>query len=370
MSFHAVVFAGGVGQRLWPLSRKNSPKQFSPLIGEKSSIQQAVERLRQVTAPEKIFVGTNQRYKNILLEQLPEIPEHNFILEPARRDVGAAVALAFFTLQREGVTGPVIFQWSDHYVTQAQTLIDFFQRAGELLSQDDRRIIVIGQKPRFANDNLGWIKVEQEKGRIGNEPYYTFGEWRYRPPPAACRQMFADSEAEGTWVWNTGHFVSTVEFVTESFLTLSAQSRELALGVNEIVSYRGTPIQQQKLDELYPKLPMLSFDDVFLKAVPREQALLFSGQLGWVDPGNLYALKEALQAAQQDTVARGKVVHLRASDSFIVNTTERPVVALGVSGLILVEMPDVTLLVDKNSVRQLGDVLRELERDPELKPLL
>lgn len=351
---HAVVFAGGVGQRLWPLSRRNTPKQFAPLIGTQSSIQLAVERLRRRVSPERIYVGTNRLYAGILSEQLPGIPARNFILEPARRDVAAAVALAFFSMQKDGIRGPAIFQWSDHYVKASDALLELFDAATRLMEEDGDRIVVIAERPRFANDNLGWIELGDRRGSVGEHPYHTFGKWVYRPAPDLCQQMFAS----GGYVWNTGHFVTSVEFMTSSFRRLAP---ELAAAVEEIVSYRGTPAETAKLEELFPKLPALHFDQAFLERVPRHQALLFQGDLGWVDPGNLYSLKEALEESPGSTVTRGNVVALDTKDSFIYNGGERPVVVMGTSGMIVVEMPDVTLVIDKSSVRNLGALLTELE---------
>ena len=118
-----ILFAGGVGQRLWPLSRRNSPKQFAALIGSKSSFQIAFERLKNFVPVERIFVATNRAYVETLQGQAPGIPTRNFILEPTRRDVAAAVALAFFSLQKDGNRGPVLFQWTDNYVSNPGQLV-------------------------------------------------------------------------------------------------------------------------------------------------------------------------------------------------------------------------------------------------------
>jgi mannose-1-phosphate guanylyltransferase len=351
---HAILFAGGAGQRLWPLSRRNSPKQFTPLMGTQSSIQLAVERLTHVVPPANIFVGTNRAYADILRTQLPALPERNYILEPSRRDVAAAVGLAFFTLEKDGVRGPVIFQWSDHYVSQADTLLKLFGAGKHLVETGGAGLVIIAQQPGFANDNLGWIHVGEPLGTANGEEYFGFGEWAYRPSRERCQEMFQSRQ----WVWNTGHFVTSVEFMTGQF---RSRAPALAKQIEEIVSFRGTPQERAKLDELYPLLESNNFDDVILKQIPRDKAFLLRGELGWVDPGNLNALKEVLQASPEQTVTRGNVVQLNTKDSFIYNGTDRPIAVMGVSNVIVVEMPDVTLVIDKASVRDLGTLLKELE---------
>src|SRR5262245_17719164 len=106
----ALLLAGGAGQRLWPLSRRNTPKQFTPLIWSKSSFRMAVERLTTIVPADRIYVATNAKYGTILATEVPEIPARNYFLEPTRRDVAAAVALAFFALEKDGVRGPFVFQ--------------------------------------------------------------------------------------------------------------------------------------------------------------------------------------------------------------------------------------------------------------------
>ena len=163
-------------------------------MGTQSSIQLAVERLTHIVEPANIFVGTNRAYADILRTQLPALPESNYILEPSRRDVAAAVALAFFTLEKDGVRGPVIFQWSDHYVSQADTLLKLFAAGKQLVETGAAGLVIIAQQPGFANDNLGWINVGDQLGTANAGPdavpYFGFGEWAYRPSRERCQEMF------------------------------------------------------------------------------------------------------------------------------------------------------------------------------------
>ena len=350
----ALLLAGGTGQRLWPLSRKNSPKQFAPLIGQKSSFQLAVERLAATVPSERMYVATNRAYEATLKAQAPALPAHNFILEPCRRDVAAAVALAFFSMEKDGVGGPFMFQWSDNYVKNTAVLERAIQCGRALVERDPKRMVFLGEKPRYASENLGWIELGDKLGEHEGMPYYGFRSWQYRPPKARCEDMLAS----GNFVWNSGYFVTTVEFMTAAFRT---HAPELAERIEEIVQYRGTPRERAKLDELYPKVPSVHFDVAILERLPREQAFLLQADLGWSDPGNLYSLKEALQESSEASVLRGDVVELGTRDSFVYNLTgERVVAVMGLDGVIVVDTPEVLLVVHKDSVRNLGDLLKKL----------
>jgi mannose-1-phosphate guanylyltransferase len=354
-TFGALLLAGGTGQRLWPLSRTSSPKQFAPLIGDRSSFQLAVSRLLASVEPNRLYVGTNRKYESVLRAQAPDVPPRNFILEPCRRDVAAAVALAFFSMEKDGVGGPFLFQWADNYVRNVAALERAIACGRELIEQDPARMVFVGERPRFASENLGWIELGEQLGELSGQAYHAFHSWQYRPSKARCEEMLAS----GRYVWNSGYFVTSVEFMTNAFRSLCP---DLARGVEEIVSHRGTSRYEAELSRLYPLLPALHFDTAVLERLPREQAVLIQADLGWSDPGNLYSLKEALQESAEASVGHGSVVELKTEDCLLYAGAGKPVAAMGLSGVIVVDTPDVLLVLHKDSVRHLGDLLEELRR--------
>lgn len=353
---YALLFAGGVGQRLWPISRKNSPKQFSPLMGEKSSLQLAVERLRRVISPENIFISTNLRYASLLTEQVPEIPKENFILEPVRRDLAAAVAFSFSRLHKQGITGPIYFQWADNFVRYDDRLLEAIDAGRELIVEDPNRIIFLGEVPRFASENLGYIEHGNEIGSVWNIPYYEFKSWAYRPSLDRSIQMVK----AGNFLWNAGFFVTTVEFIVAQYKFLAP---EITKVIDEILSYEGTPKADQKLNELYPTIPSMHFDESFLMRLQPTQAVLIKVNLGWSDPGSLYGLKEALQTSDESNVTQGDVVAVHVKDSLVINEEEHKTISvMGLNGIMIVNTPDALLIIDKDSVRNIKTLIDELEQ--------
>ncbi len=352
---HALLFAGGFGQRLWPISRKSRPKQFSALMGTKSFLRLAVERILPIVPFQRIYISTNEKFAQIILEQLPELPPENLILEPQRRDLAAAAALAFFTLEKRGIGGPIYFQWSDNYVGNEQGLRDAIQVGQELIAQDGDRIVFIGQTPRFASENLGWIEHGEAIGTISDIPCYAFRSWSYRPTPEVCRQMFES----GRYTWNSGFFATTMEFVLSTFRRASP---ELSAVAEEIVSYDGTDQAQAKLRELYVKMPILHFDDAFLTQVKPQQAVILKIDLDWTDPGTLYGLKEALASSQSANVTQGTVIDVDCTDGLFINEEAHKTMAvMGLEGVMVVNTSDVTLVISKDAVRYIGKILDQLK---------
>ena len=209
-----VIFAGGSGRRLWPISLKSSPKQFEPIIGEQSTVQLAVDRVVDLVGAENVYISTNQLYLPIMAEQLPMIPQENLIGEPMRRDLAAAVGLAMVHLAHSADPNePVAILWGDNYMDEVATFQRVLQSAARLVANDQAKITFMGETPRFANDNLGWIGMSGRLVEIDGQPYYGFESLNYRPPMDQCRQMFA----AGTHVWNTGYFVTTTGYVLEQY---------------------------------------------------------------------------------------------------------------------------------------------------------
>ena len=351
----AILFAGGVGQRLWPLSRRNSPKQFLPLEGSQSAFQLAVQTLSRLVNYDEIFIATNQQYVDSLCSQTPQIPRQNFLLEPVRRDLAAAVALAFFSLEHDGHSGPVVFQWADNYVKNQENLISALGSASDLIMKDPRRIVVIGEKPRFANEHLAWIEPGEQLGIADGFPYFAFRSVTHGPPKAAAEGMYVESR----YAWNAGYFVSSVEFITESFRTLAPALTEIN---EQIAERRGQPDEAPVLQSLYPTAPMIGFDEAILERLSASKAVLLPVDLGWSSLGSLYSLKQLLQTSIDETVGVGHQVELDSHDSLLYNQESgKLVVAMGLDGIIVVNTPDVVLVIQKDSVGNLGKLLEQVE---------
>jgi mannose-1-phosphate guanylyltransferase len=355
-----VIFAGGSGRRLWPLSRQKSPKQFEPIIGEKSTLRLAVDRVEPVYGAENIFISTNEAYVDIIRKQLPELPASNVIGEPTRRDLAAAVGLAMAHLaqatpEKAQDSEPVAILWGDNYMDQVDVFRRVLDGAEKLIASQQAKIIFMGETPRFANDQLGWIGLGEEQGSVNGRPYYGFKSLRYRPPLAECQRMFA----ENTHVWNTGYFVTTIGFVRKQYQQLQPN---MWAGLKEIEETIGQPNYQETLHRVYPNFDVISFDDAILHDVEPDDALVLHGEMGWSDPGTLYALKEAINPDLNANVTKGKVITEQSADSLVFNyEPDKLVAVIGLEGMIVVNTEDAILVVHKDNIPLVKKVVNDLE---------
>ncbi len=355
-----IIFAGGSGRRLWPISRQKSPKQFEPIIGSKSTLQLAVDRVLATYGADNIYISTNEKYIDIVIRQLPQIPKKNIIGEPVRRDLAAAVGLSIAHLangmeHKKEANEPIAILWGDNYMDQVPNFLKVLGTAEKLLLQNQAKIFFIGETPRFANQNLGWLSLGEKAGEINGEPYFHYGSLTYRPQLELCQKMFE----EKTHVWNTGYFVTSLGFIRRLY-------KQYQPGIASILAQIERSIGQhnylETLHNLYPQIDVASFDDAILKHVEPNQALILHSRMGWSDPGTLYALKEALNPDMKVNVVKGLVIDEKSRDSLIYNyESDKLVVTVGLDGMIVVNTEDAILVVHKDQIPMVKQVINGLE---------
>lgn len=346
-----IIFAGGHGLRMWPISRKNSPKQFEQMFDGKSTLQLMVERVKSVCKAEDIYISTNRNYEEIIKRQIPDLPAQNIIYEPSKRDLAPAVGLNIFKLQHEGYKEPIAILWSDHLVKKTEEFRNALKFGEKLIQEQPARFVFIGETPRFANNNLGWINIGKKVNNLEDLDLFSFKGWTYRPGIKLCNQLFRSGNA----LWNTGYFVTSVDFVVDMY---RKHAPEMSRDLEKIV------VNPTLIDELYPSLESISFDDAIVVRTPKDKAVVIKVDMGWSDPGSLYALKEALVVNTDDNFVKGRAITLDTRDSMIYNQNDAQfVTAIGLDGFIVVNTGDTILVCHKDRVQDIKKLLKQVEEE-------
>ena len=341
-----LIFAGGAGTRLWPISRKSSPKQFEILKGDKSTIAMALDRVESFGV-ENVYVSTNDKYVDLVCTHLPKLDRNNILGEPARRDLAAAVGLALMRLKKQGMTGTIAMLWADHFMKKPDNFVEALKKADKLIAENPKRFVFLGEQARFANENLGWIHLgENIAGDL-----FKFDSWKYHPELLQCQEMFESQE----WMWNPGYFIFDLDFVLELY---KKHKPEMYIALDDMVSGK------KDLATEYPKLEAVSFDNAIVEKIDKDQAVVLKVDLGWTDPGTLYALKEALVDGTNKNFEKGTVVDLDSTDSLILNEEKgRLVATLGLKGMVVVNTNKTTLVCHKNDVPRIKELLKKIEEE-------
>ncbi len=347
----AVIFAGGVGTRLWPLSRKKTPKQLEKIIGDKSTLELAVERLLPEFKYEDIYISTGIDYVDRVANLLPEIPKQNIIGEPAKRDNGPPVAVVVSHIARQNPDEAVVILWSDHLVKHEMVFKHILLKAGEVLQNDKEKIIFIGQKPRFASDNLGWIETSEIKQILEGVTFRGFSGFKYRPDETTAREYFRKSN----YCWNLGYFVTTAGFLMKQF---AQYSPDIATIAEKISNASSSEEFHQNVAKHYEEMPEINFDKAILESLNPESAYVVIEDIGWSDIGAWEALKEALSDRSKDNVTKGNIELLDSFDNLVYNfEADKLVVGIDLADMVVVNTKDVILVAKKATVSKVKKIV-------------
>lgn len=349
-----VLFAGGVGSRLWPLSRKNAPKQFGKIIADRSMLQIAVHKLFPEFKWEDVYISTGTKYAPLISEQLPELPENNIIVEPEMRDVGPAVGLVVAQLVKTNPTEPLTLLWgSDHLVKREALFRRILRTAEKIVKNNPDKIVFIGQKPRYGNQNVGYIEFGEQVEKLKDHEVHEFKSFQYAPPKEQA-EIYASDEKH---VWNLGYFTTTPALLWKLFEQFSP---DLFKHLQKIHDAYGTDDYEKVLHEVYPQIEKISFDHAILEKMDPSTGCVISADIGWSDIGAWEALKEALSDKVDANVTKGKIMLENCTDSILHNETKQLIVGIDLQGLVVVSMDDVVLICPKDSVPKIKQFVQSL----------
>lgn len=352
----AVVFCGGSGKRMWPLSREYAPKQLNQsLFDGKSTFQATIERAQRLVPFENILVSTNCNFLNEILKQAPALNKTQIVCEPAMRDVAAAVGLMSSIAEREDGNEPLLILWSDHMVEHTDLFVKMMKKAEDIIKKNEAGIVFIGHKPRYPEENLGYIGMGDRIHEDESVSQFEFNDWYYRPSKERAEEFFL----AGNYAWNTGYFVTTPSFILDKFQEFAP---EMYGQLREISKTYNTPDWATTLNSVYPSIEKIAFDDKILTKIRPNEATVLTADFGWYDPGSLYSLKSYFNPSIEENVVKGQGIAMHSRDSLVFNeANDKPVVLLGMEGKIVVNMKDVILVVDKDFIPHLKELLESLK---------
>jgi mannose-1-phosphate guanylyltransferase len=354
-NFYAVIMAGGSGTRLWPLSRKGRPKQLLAIDGERTLFQQAVDRLSGLFPEERILIVTVADQVESLMEQVPSIPEANYIIEPLPRGTASVVGLAALAIQSRDPQGTMAILTADHLMRKADHLRQLLRAAYEVAQQD--YLVTLGIRPTFAATGYGYIEKGEALGEFEGVQAYQVQAFKEKPELAVAEKLVAD----GQHVWNSGMFIWQIPTVMAEF---ERQMPELFAKLMKIGGAWQKEQPRGMIEAVWPTIQPQTIDYGIMEHAEKV-AVIPSIDLGWNDVGSWESLFEALDPDESgNIVVRGKPVTFDTSGTLICgDTQDKLIVTVGVQDLIIIEAGNAILVCDRKQAQRVREVVNYLKQD-------
>lgn len=356
----AVIFAGGVGTRLWPMSRKKTPKQFQLLIGDKSIFQQTIERVRKGFEPEDIYISTGVEYKELVVKQAPEIPLKNLILEPERRDSLGAVAYATAYIDKYHPNSTIAAIWgADHMVEDGKVFIEALKIAGQIAS-DEPVICKVDARPTFPSTYNGWVEIGKPLKKINGFDVYEFVRFVEKPDIKTAHKLFRSFK----YLINVGYMA----WRTDTMLNLFKKHQpKLYKHISRIQDAIGTNQEQEVLADQYPKIEKDSIDyGIFEKLEPKDMQVI-PADMGWTDIGTWGLLYAGLANNDEDNITQGSNIILNGKSNLVWSTQGKTITLVGVNNLVVVDSQDSILVCNGSKTGDVKELIEQLKKEkPEL----
>ena len=348
--FYAVILSGGNGERFWPLSTPDRPKQFLTVFGGKSLLRQAVDRLKGLVPPANVLVVTAASLAKATRAELPELPSANVIAEPCRRDTAAAVATACGAVEaRGGERAVAAILTADHVMRDVRAFRRVLADAARAAAKTDA-IVTMGVTPDYPATGFGYIRVGRPAD-VGTATVFARAERFVEKPDERTARRYL---ASGRYVWNAGMFVWRVATMKAALLRAAPG---LAILAASVAAARGARAVRKVLATYYPQLPKISVDYAVMEKTPN--ILVSRSAFGWDDVGTWTSADRHLATDARRNVVRGDVALLDVSDAIAISSGPQ-VAMLGVANVVVVATKDSVLVADKARVQDLKKLLAKL----------
>lgn len=340
---HLVIMAGGIGSRFWPMSTEERPKQFIDVLGVGHTlIQMTLDRFRGVCPMENIWVVTNERYADLVHEQLPDVPVDHILQEPCRRNTAPCIAYVSWRIKMTDPKANVVVSPSDHIVTNVDEFRRVITSCLKFAGETDA-VLTLGMKPTRPETGYGYIQADLTSNSPRNREIYRVDQFKEKPDLETAKHYIS----EHNFFWNAGIFVWSVETIVNALRVYAPRINNIFERMQNVM---GTSQEQETINKVYPDCDNISIDYAVMENA--EEIFVFPADFGWSDLGTWGSLLLQSQRDMYGNGLIGKNIHTFECRNCIVHTTqEKKVILQGLDGYIVAEHDD-TLLICKLSEEQ------------------
>jgi len=342
---YGVIMAGGFGERLWPLSRKTLPK-YCICIGDKKRnlLQQAYDRLREVTSADKIFVVTHKAQAKLIRKYLPQLGSKNIISEPSKKNTAAAIGLAALTIGKISPDAVMIVVPADHFIPKKDAFRDSIKNAVKT-ARENNSLVTIGIKPTCPATGYGYIEKSRKVGKYESKKditYYKVEKFVEKPDLYNAKKFIKSG-----YLWNSGMFVWEVTTILQA---LRDYVPELFKGLMQAESGK------MKLSSVYDNLESISIDNAVLEKA--KNVYVVPGNFAWDDVGSWLSFARIMGKGQKGNIADANLSAVNTEDCLVISKDKKHLIAMyGLKDIIVIKTNDVTLICSKDSAENIRELV-------------
>lgn len=348
---YCVIMAGGIGSRLWPLSRKDKPKQFHDLLGcGRTLLQQTFDRYSRVVPKENIIVSTHVDYNDVVREQLPELPDEQVLHEPAFRGTAPSIAYVACHIRTLNPNANIVVAQADQLVLNEELFVETVGRGLDFVEKHDK-LVVVGIKPTIPETRYGYIQADTPIE--GSEGMYTVRTFTEKPEYEFAK-IFMES---GEFYWNSGIYIWNVNTIIDSMTTFLPDM----MGELERV-FREIPVRDERRKrgyEIYTSFPNASMDMSVMERA--SNVCLLVGEFGWADIGTWDTLYGTLpKDVDGNVVMHSRTLKYDSRNNVISVPEGKLVVMQDIDDLLVVDNGNVLMLCKKGSEKNIRKFLNDV----------
>ncbi|WP_166967847.1 mannose-1-phosphate guanylyltransferase [Yeosuana marina] len=348
-NYYAILMAGGVGSRFWPVSTQDFPKQFHDMLGTGDTlIQKTFQRLAKLIPQENIFILTNESYNDLVFEQLPNVTERQVVLEPAMRNTAPCILYASLKIQKENPDAVMIVAPSDHWIEDETTFSNNVQQAFDFCAENDA-LMTLGIQPTFPNTGYGYIEFD----KTAASDIKSVNQFREKPDYETAKEFIA----QGNFLWNAGIFMWSVKSVITAFQNNQPALFEL---FKKGIPVYNTDEENDFIQENYAKAENISVDYAIMEM--SKNVFVIAAEFDWNDLGTWGSLYDKLgKDSNGNAIVNSRTLTEEATGNMIRTKKDKIVVVDGLQDYIIVDKEDVLLIYPKSKEQDIKKVLNKVK---------